>query len=145
MKFFAYGTLMIPNVMHAVTGRSFTAKEARLRDYARFRIKDAVYPGIVQAPRAVTFGMVYFDLDCLALKRLDGFEGSLYRRIKVCVETKSGEFIDAETYVVKPACNHRMTSTPWDLEEFERKYLDEFFTRSRGFRSVRAYCDRTRA
>ena len=128
---------MVPTVMRAVTGRDFTAQAACLRNYARFRVKDALYPGIVAKRHGMIDGMVYLGLDHSAVQRLDVFEGGLYRRIQVCVETKSGEFISAETYVVKPGYRYRLTSTPWNQEEFESKHLDEFLSRYTGFRAVR--------
>ena len=47
MNVFAYGSLMIPSVMHAVTGRWFTHTEAVLEGYARYGIDGESYPGIV--------------------------------------------------------------------------------------------------
>ena len=145
LKIFAYGTLMVPSVMRAVTGRDFTRQAARLRDYARFRVKDALYPGIIAKRQAVIDGVLYVDLDHPAIERLDMFEGGLYQRNLVRVETNSGALINADTYVVKPSYRYRLTSTPWSQAEFEQKYLHEFLARYPGFRSVRACCARSGA
>ncbi len=136
LKIFAYGTLMVPTVMRAVTGRDFTAQAARLRGYARFRIKDALYPGIVAQPHASIDGIVYIDLDHATLRRLDAFEGALYQRIRVRVETAGGTPVTAATYIVKPSFRRRLTSTPWSQEEFERRDLYAFLARYPGFRRL---------
>lgn len=58
MNIFSYGTLMIPSVMHAVTGRHFRSQKAILRDYARFTVKGELYPGIISITDAITEGIV---------------------------------------------------------------------------------------
>jgi len=62
MKIFAYGTLMIPEVMYAVTTCKFRFDNAILRDYARFTVKGESYPGIIPVTDAVTEGIIYFDV-----------------------------------------------------------------------------------
>ncbi len=145
LKIFTYGTLMIPTVMRAVTGRDFTAQVARLRGYARFRVKDALYPGIIAQPHASIDGIVYVDLDHATLKRLDAFEGGLYRRIHVRVQTNGGKLVTADTYVVKPSFRCRLTATPWSQEEFKQKDMDAFLARYPGFRRLPSRCERTPA
>jgi len=93
MNIFTYGTLMIPDVMYAVTTRKFRFKNAILRGYARFTVKGESYPGIIPVTGAVTEGIVYFDVDALSLDRLDAFEGDLYQRTPVRVETKKEEIL----------------------------------------------------
>ena len=39
MNIFTYGSLMFPSVMKAVTGREFASKKARVKNYARFKVK----------------------------------------------------------------------------------------------------------
>ncbi len=59
MNIFAYGTLMIPSVMYAVTGRHFRSQKAILKDYARFTVKGESYPGIIPVMNAITEGKIY--------------------------------------------------------------------------------------
>ena len=115
MNLFTYGTLMIPEVMYAVTTRKFRFKNAVLRGYARFTVKGESYPGIIPVTDAVTEGIIYFDVDELSLERLGAFEGDLYQRKPVRVETKEREIRDAETYVIRPEYRGCLSSSEWNV------------------------------
>ena len=134
MKIFAYGTLMIPEVMYAVTTREFRFKNAILRGYARFTVKGESYPGIIPVTDAVTEGVIYFDVDELSLARLDAFEGNLYQRKPIRVETKEREIRDAETYVIKPEYRGCLSSKEWNVKEFNQKHLEAFLETYSGFK-----------
>ena len=133
MNIFAYGTLLIPDVMYAVTAREFRFKNAILRGYARFTVKGESYPGIIPVADAVTIGIIYFDVDELSLERLDVFEGDLYQRKPVRVETKEREIQDAEAYVVKPKFRNHISSSEWNMKEFAKKHLKAFLEAYSGF------------
>ena len=133
MNIFAYGTLMIPEVMYAVTTREFQFKDAILRGYARFRVKGESYPGIIPVTDSVTEGSVYFDVDKLSLARLDTFEGDLYQRTPVRVETKKEEILNAETYVIRPEYRGYLSSKEWNVKEFAQKHLEAFLATYSGF------------
>ncbi|MBC8430690.1 MAG: gamma-glutamylcyclotransferase [Desulfobacterales bacterium] len=125
-NFFAYGTLMIPDVMYAVTTREFRFIDAILRSYSRFTVKGESYPGIIPVTDAVTEGVIYFNVDELSLERLDEFEGDLYQRTPILVETVGEEILNAETYVVKPECRDYLSSKGWDVNKFTKTYLETF-------------------
>ena len=133
MKIFAYGTLMIPEVMYAVTTREFRFKNAILRGYARFTVKGESYPGIIPVTDEVTEGVIYFEVDELSLARLDAFEGNLYQRKPIRVETKEREIRDAETYVIKPEYRGCLSSKEWNVKEFNQKHLEVFLETYQGF------------
>jgi gamma-glutamylcyclotransferase (GGCT)/AIG2-like uncharacterized protein YtfP len=133
MNIFAYGTLWIHDVMYAVTAREFRFKNAILRGYARFTVKGESYPGIIPVTDAVTEGIIYFDVDELSLERLDAFEGDLYQRKPVRVETKEREIQDAEAYVVKPKFRDHLSSSDWNMKEFDQKHLKAFLETYQGF------------
>ncbi|WP_414675385.1 gamma-glutamylcyclotransferase family protein [Methylocaldum sp.] len=59
---FAYGTLQIPEVMHAVACASYPSQAARLHDYARYRIRNQVYPGVRSELGTFTDGILYKDV-----------------------------------------------------------------------------------
>jgi gamma-glutamylcyclotransferase (GGCT)/AIG2-like uncharacterized protein YtfP len=130
---FAYGSLMIPAVMRAVTGRDFLSIPAFLRDHARYRVRGESYPGIIQEKGSMTPGILYFDLDHDALKRLDDFEGAWYERIPVRTETGEGKILKAETYLFKLEYIGLLTKDPWDLETFEKNHLRTFMKNYKGF------------
>lgn len=133
MNIFTYGTLMIPEVMVAVTTREFRIIDAMLRGYARFTVKGESYPGIIPASDAVTEGILYFDVDEWSLERLDAFEGDLYQRTPVRTETKEKEIIHAETYIIKPKYRSCLSSKEWNVKEFAQKHLEAFLDTYQGF------------
>jgi len=134
MNILAYGTLMIPEVMYAVTARKFRFEKAILRGYARFRVKGESYPGIIPVTDAMTEGIIYLDVDEWSLERLDEFEGDLYQRTPVRVETEEREIRDAETYVIKPEYRGCLSSKKWNVTEFSQKHLKAFLETYQGLR-----------
>ncbi|MBW2406313.1 MAG: gamma-glutamylcyclotransferase [Deltaproteobacteria bacterium] len=134
MNIFTYGTLMIPSVMHAVAARKFRFINAVLKGYARFTVKGESYPGIVQVKDAVTEGIIYFDVDEWSLGRLDAFEGDLYQRTPVWVETEKEEILNVETYVIKSEYQGYLSSKAWNVKEFAKKHLKAFLEGYQGFR-----------
>jgi gamma-glutamylcyclotransferase (GGCT)/AIG2-like uncharacterized protein YtfP len=133
MNIFAYGTLLIPDVMYAVTTREFRFKDAILRGYARFTVKGESYPGIIPVTDAITQGIIYFDVDESSLERLDAFEGDLYRRTPILAEIKGGETFNAKAYVIKPQFSGYLSSKEWNVKEFTQKHLEAFLETYSGF------------
>ena len=54
-RLFAYGTLMLPDIWTAVTGRPAEPQPARLIGYACFRVAGADFPGILSTGSPVDF------------------------------------------------------------------------------------------
>ncbi len=133
MNIFAYGTLMIPSVMYAVTGRHFRSQKAILRDYARFTVKGESYPGIITVTDAITEGIIYFNVDELSLGQLDTFEGDLYQRTRIRVETEGKGILNAETYVTKSKYLGYLSLKGWDVKKFIKKDLEVFLMTYSGF------------
>jgi len=133
MNIFTYGTLMIPEVMVAVTTRKFPSIDAILKGYARFTIKGESYPGITPEPGAITEGIIYFDVDERSLERLDAFEGDLYQRIEIMAETKEKKILSADAYVIKPKFRSYLSSQEWNMKEFAQKHLKTFLETYTGF------------
>ena len=134
MNIFTYGTLMIPEVMAAVTTRKFRSIDAILKGYARFTVQGESYPGIIPAADAVTIGIIYVGVDGWSLERLDAFEGDLYQRTPVRVETEKEDILNAETYVIKPRYRSCLSSKEWNAKEFVRKHLASFLKTYSGFK-----------
>ena len=130
MHVFAYDTLMEPAVMTAVTGQRFSSQPAELRGYGRFRVRDAVYPGLVAQPAAATQGVLYREVDADALSRLDTFEAAMYDRRALTVdidERPTGRrSLSAEVYVVRSSERARLSSEKWDPDQFRRLHLDAY-------------------
>ena len=125
-KLFAYGTLQLPEVMLAVTGRNFAAHPARLDHYARHRLRGKSYPGLRPAPGASVDGLLYLDIDADAWQRLDDFEDDFYRREPVRVTAADGAEWAAQTYVVREECQGLLLPGEWSLAEFKQARLPGF-------------------
>jgi gamma-glutamylcyclotransferase (GGCT)/AIG2-like uncharacterized protein YtfP len=133
LNIFAYGTLMIPSVMHAVTARYFRSQKAILRDYARFTVKGESYPGIIPVTDAITEGIIYFNVNKFSLKQLDTFEGDLYERTRIQVETEEKKILNAQAYVVQSKYLGYMSRKEWDVKEFIKRDLELFLMTYSGF------------
>jgi gamma-glutamylcyclotransferase (GGCT)/AIG2-like uncharacterized protein YtfP len=96
---FVYGTLMDPQRVEALTGKSFAHVEAALVGFERIA-SDLGYPFISPKFGAVVHGILLTNLDPGSLQHLDIYEaeGDLYVRqvVDVCVADTS---VRAMTYV----------------------------------------------
>ncbi len=125
-RLFAYGTLQLPEVMLAVTGRAFAAHAARLDHFSRHRLRGKSFPGIRPAPGSSVHGLLFVGIDTPAQQRLDDFEDSFYRREPVTVATADGKEWKAQAYVVQEPYFGLLLPEEWSLEDFERRHLGGF-------------------
>ena len=125
---YTYGTLQLPQIMSQIVGRPALGRPARLAGFARFRIRDRVYPAIVESPGAEVDGVVYEGLTAEELVRLDDYEGPIYERRAVEIEVV-GAALAACTYVLRPEHMTRLSREPWDLARFEREHLASYLAR----------------
>ena len=123
---FVYGTLITDEVMKRVTGRTFQGRKAVLPGFARYRIKEASYPGIVPHADSIVQGKLYFNIDHDSLTRLDDFENDLYVRVKVQVRADDGRTYEAFTYQVKDTETGSLSDEQWDIEEFKSEHINLF-------------------
>ncbi len=131
---FAYGTLLFPEVLKAVVGRSPFAEPATLDGYLRRVVIGEIFPAIVEGDqRDLVAGVLYAGLDDRAWSRLDRFEGDLYERRRVRIAGR-----EACTYVLAGAWRHRLGADPWDPVVFARDHLDAFLARLAGAADRRA-------
>ena len=125
---FAYGTLQVPAVFEAVTGRSITPVPATLAGYARYRLSGLTYPGLIEADGATTRGMLYCGLGQEEMDRLDAFEDSFYQRITRPVTTGPNSSVPAEIYLIPRDHTDLIDLRPWSLDEFCRNHLERFLS-----------------
>ncbi len=125
---FTYGTLMVPVVMAAVTGRTFRFEQAVLPGYARFRIKRQVYPGIIADATGSVHGLMYHAIDEQCLQRLDEFESHIYQRRQVRVQLTGADNTDAYAYIVARNYQHLLSGDDWDPEDFKRRHLQTYLS-----------------
>ncbi|HVT28869.1 MAG TPA: gamma-glutamylcyclotransferase family protein [Lacipirellulaceae bacterium] len=138
MDVFTYGTLMFPEVWEVVVGSSFATVVGTAAGFEIFRIRDAVFPGIIEdAGTNAVEGVVYLDVDSAAVARLDRFEDDFYVRRALTIECRDGRRRTAEAYVVPQANRHVLTDEPWNRESFVASGgLEDFMNRFAGFGRV---------
>ena len=130
---FTYGTLEIPDIMEAVTGRSFDSVEAMADGYARYLLKGRVYPGMTPVSGRTTSGRVYLGVDEQSLELLDQFEDDVYVRRLIPVQTTTANWLKAFAYIIDPKDKDWLTADPWIKESFAEQYLSSYLAACRGF------------
>lgn len=135
MDLFVYGSLMVAQVMQAVSGHTGPASPAILHGYRRRRLIAEVYPAIVAWPGDRVEGYLYRTLEPAQFIALDRFEGDAYRRTQVRVWLDTVE-CDAQTYVLAPGLEHLLDDSDWSLEGFLVDGLRSFVADYPGFDAV---------
>lgn len=128
---FAYGTLRIPEVFRAVTGRSLPARPATLAGYARYRLRGLGYPGLIAEAGAVTEGLLITGIGSRELARLDAFEDAFYRRVTLRLSIGAGQLVSADVYVIPAEHRDLIDPRPWLLDAFMQDEGQEFLRRCR--------------
>ena len=123
--FFAYGTLEIPQVFEAVTGKHLPSTPANLGGHVRFLLAGKDYPGLIARPGAVTDGRLYLGISERCLRKLDSYEDRFYLRKRLRVQ--AGRYrVWAWVYVLSPRQHHLLSDKLWDRRAFEKKCLRQF-------------------
>ena len=127
MQLFTYGTLVFPEVWQRIAVREATAERATLAGFAIYRVKNAVFPGIVRAePTDKVSGVLYSDLDDETLFELDAYESDFYHREEVTAVTGSGKEVACHAYVVPHSRRNMLTNEPWDSKWFAKHKLKSY-------------------
>ena len=125
-KLFCYGTLQSREIFNAITGLSPQGEPAWLAGYACYRVKRAVYPGIIIDSQGEVPGTLYRGISRAALQKLDHFEGPLYQRRRLTIISDRGQSIEAWVYVIKTDCRHLLTREVWCYQDHEASFLERF-------------------
>jgi len=67
------------------------------------------------------------------LEQLDTFEGDLYERTRIWVETEEKQILNAQAYVIQSKYLGYLSRKEWDVKEFIKKELDMFLMTYSGF------------
>ena len=127
MHLFTYGTLTFPEVWQRISMGTFPSRPAVLRGYSMFRVKDAVYPGIVRSDaNSEVSGILYDDLDEDTLFELDTYESSFYDRLPVTVVVEDGAEVECHAYVVPRIAARFADERCWDKEWFRAHELHRY-------------------
>ncbi len=134
-KIFTYGTLEIPDVMAMVTGKSFSTIPAIAQEFARFLLKNRIYPGMIAAPGEHTTGCLYVNVGQESLELLDQFEDDLYIRQEITVSTTLGSTMEAYAYLIPPNQQFCLSPNSWDRRYFEQHHLKPYLEACKEFHS----------
>ena len=135
MELFVYGTLMVPEVMRAVSGFSQPGLTAELWGYRCRLVKGEVYPAILPDPGESVSGLLYRGVSAAQLMRLDDFEGDLYRRMQVQVWSSDASY-ESETYVLDSRFASSLSQHRWSLQDFRHNGLKTFIEGYPGFDAI---------
>lgn len=125
-RLFVYGTLLAPELLRAIIGRSLQGVPAVLSGYSCYRVRCAAYPAVTKKTGALTYGNLFSGIDPSQWESLDDFESNLYERHLVDVSLAAESNVDAYTYVIADAHRDRLTSEAWEFEHFRRHHLNRY-------------------
>ncbi|RPA82237.1 hypothetical protein BJ508DRAFT_361397 [Ascobolus immersus RN42] len=135
---FVYGTLQLPEVLAWVSTGSYLNHpdfkdrytKATLTGYKRVSVEGADYPAcIVGEPTDKIDGHVIYPKYSSEWKKLDLFEGKLYKRIEVEVEIDEGgakKMIKAFVYLWDQDMDMLEMDQEWSLEDFRENKLADW-------------------
>jgi gamma-glutamylcyclotransferase (GGCT)/AIG2-like uncharacterized protein YtfP len=116
---FCYGTLLVPDLVSSLIGvdaDDLQYTPAVLPKYKRYSVKNERYPVIKPHHKCSTKGYLLLIENEAQLKAIDEWEGDLYRRIEVEVESE-GKIIMAYTYA-DTEDKLKIVDKKWKLENF---------------------------
>ena len=134
-RLFAYGTLIFPEVVSALLGRTPTHTAATLPSHARFALREREYPGLVPAEGASTSGILWEGISPGEFEILDHYESDLYECRQLAIFPGAGKTArDASVYVVPARYRNLLTTDPRDPVRFARDHLEETVEHCEHFR-----------
>jgi gamma-glutamylcyclotransferase (GGCT)/AIG2-like uncharacterized protein YtfP len=141
-NFFAYGTLELPELLRALTGKTYQSTPALLREHRRAMLSDCAYPAVTPARAAAVRGRLYLNLDDASWRLVDAFEGDEYERRAVVVVDSRGNPIDAQAYILRPGLRHQLTSQVWDMRRFRKHHFARYLAACTELRRAHAVMGR---
>lgn len=130
---FVYGTLLLDELVTALTGIQIRSARAELQGYSRHCIvrdgRPDAYPAIRPCPSGTVIGRVLFDVDEQSMRMIDCFESDPpdYDRIEVEVTLEERKIIPAVAYVAKPSLTQWLTGE-WSEAAFAKDHLKHYLS-----------------
>jgi len=122
---FAYGTLLVPEIIGELIGRVPDSVPATLHGYVRKLMRGQVYPGVTAAAGQSVTGLIYSGLSPRELEILDQYEGEAYAAQRLPVQLAAGSVM-ALVYVVRPAFRGGLSARAWNMDQFLERHLGDF-------------------
>jgi gamma-glutamylcyclotransferase (GGCT)/AIG2-like uncharacterized protein YtfP len=136
---FVYGTLMYPQVLHALLNRVPSKSKAAIHGYKRYKIKGQVFPGVIPAtPECKVEGVLLKELTPEDMVVFDEFEGEEYYKLpiqpqliseengnEIASTTAPAPVIDASVYIWQDSLRDLLYGE-WDPEAFAKTHLESY-------------------
>jgi len=121
---FVYGTLLFPEILTGLTGRTFTEVAATLPGFRRMQVKFGDYPAIIKADETDVQGKLILDVDARSLELLRFYEGDDYDCIEAEVQLDDQK-VRALVFVWKN--DRKLIAEPdWNPDKFKNHFLKDY-------------------
>jgi gamma-glutamylcyclotransferase (GGCT)/AIG2-like uncharacterized protein YtfP len=120
---FVYGTLLFPEVVHALTGLSFRHVEGKLLGFKRYALDNAGYPAALPCSGSFVKGKVLLDVDDHSFQILRFYEGNEFEAFSTLIETEEGR-LPATVFIWRG--ERELLSGTWDEQHFADHLLEEY-------------------
>ena len=134
ISLFTFGSLTLPEVMKAVTGRIFPSQPAWVPGYRAMLLRGECFPGLADVDEGRAHGVVYHQVDSESLELLDRFEGDYYRRVRCFIMVSKDQAVQGWVYLMQRQYEELLTETPWDVETFRKSHFAQFIMMCQEFR-----------
>ncbi len=138
---FAYGTLMLPEIVRALLERVPEGESARIAGYIRHPIRGEAYPGVIAQPGSAVDGVLWHGLRADEMALLDAWEGPYYERRRIAVHPRSaldGGPLSAWAWVVLDEQAGVFETGDWSAPAFREQKAALWIESCRDFRRARA-------
>ncbi len=116
-RLFVYGTLQYPELLEHLLGRIPPHVPARLEGFARYTVRGADYPGILEENGAVTDGQILYGIQSREWERLDQYEDDLYERRIIRLTLEDETSITAYAYIIPDRNRDALSKQPWQKRQ----------------------------
>jgi gamma-glutamylcyclotransferase (GGCT)/AIG2-like uncharacterized protein YtfP len=139
LRFFFYGTLIEPEILHAVLNRTVhpaLRRTAVLHGYRRVYRKGASYPVLAADAASEVEGIVVSALTAPDVALLTAYEGAEYEIRELPVRISRDGLVLAKVFLPRAACE--ASRVPWVLEEWRWRHGRALVRRLRSRRTAGA-------
>jgi hypothetical protein len=135
---FAYGSLIVPDVLVSLLGRLPESEAAELGGWQARCLRGVPYPGLVADPIASAPGLLVHGLARHERALIDEWESDVYDKVVVRPRVAaSAAFVEADAYVLHdPSHVDPARSDPWTVSILE-PVLEAYCRETRAFRAAR--------
>lgn len=121
---FVYGTLLFPEILEGLTGRSFQTHNAELKNYKRMQVAEGDYPAVVEAEGEYVKGKLVMNVDARSAEVLRFYEGDDYdcKTLEITIDSKP---VKASVFVWKQDVT-LLADTDWSFNHFRQNFLNDY-------------------